>query len=107
MEGRPHLDVVVLESAAVLELLSSEDEALLFGRDALLVPDLGLHVLDGVAPLHIEADLLAAELLHEESNPSTCGVDVLVLGILPFTALLQFFGILESLVNFVEKLQAL
>ncbi len=42
------LDVVVGQSAAVLQLLSGEDQTLLVGRDALLVLDLGLHVLDGV-----------------------------------------------------------
>ncbi len=36
------LDVVVGESAAVLQLLAREDEALLVGGDALLVLDLGL-----------------------------------------------------------------
>jgi len=34
------LDVVVRERAAVLELLAGEDEALLVGRDPLLVLDL-------------------------------------------------------------------
>ena len=38
------LDVVVRERAAVLELLAGEDQALLVGRDALLVLDLGIGV---------------------------------------------------------------
>ena len=42
------LDVVVGESAAVLQLLAGEDEALLVWGDALLVLDLGLYVLNGV-----------------------------------------------------------
>ena len=43
MEGRPLLDIVAREdAAAVLELLAREDQALLVGRDALLVLDLGL-----------------------------------------------------------------
>merc|ERR1719198_195434 len=37
VEGRLLLDVVVREGAAVLELLAGEDQALLVGRDALLV----------------------------------------------------------------------
>ena len=41
MESGLLLDVVVAESAAVLELLSGEDQSLLIGRDALLVLDLG------------------------------------------------------------------
>merc|ERR1712013_924702 len=47
MEGRLLLDVVVGEGAAVFELLTSEDESLLIGRDAFLVLDLSLHVVDG------------------------------------------------------------
>jgi hypothetical protein len=43
------LDVVVGERAPVLQLLAREDEALLVGRDALLVLNLLFHVLDGVA----------------------------------------------------------
>ncbi len=42
------LNVVVGESAAILQLLTSEDEALLVRGDALLVLDLGLHGIDGV-----------------------------------------------------------
>ena len=42
MEGGLLLDVVVRQGAAVLQLLAaSEDQALLVGRDALLVLDLG------------------------------------------------------------------
>ncbi len=48
------LDVVVGESAAVLELLAREDEALLVGGDALLVLDLGVHSVDGVGRLHFK-----------------------------------------------------
>merc|ERR1712115_690728 len=40
MEGRFLLNVIVRESSAVLELLSSEDQSLLLWRDAFLVLDL-------------------------------------------------------------------
>jgi hypothetical protein len=43
------LDVVVRERTAVLELLAGKDQTLLIRRNALLVLDLGLHVLDGVS----------------------------------------------------------
>jgi hypothetical protein len=46
VEGRLLLDVVVAKSAAILQLLAGEDEALLVGRDALLVLDLLLDRLD-------------------------------------------------------------
>jgi hypothetical protein len=49
VQRRLLLDVVVGERAAVLQLLAREDQALLVGRDALLVLDFLLHVLDGVA----------------------------------------------------------
>ena len=42
------LDVVILKGSAVLELLAPEDEALLVGRDALLVLDSCLDTLDRV-----------------------------------------------------------
>ena len=42
--ARTLLDVVVGERAAILELLAGEDQALLVGRDALLVLDLRLHL---------------------------------------------------------------
>ena len=61
VEGRLLLDVVVRQGAAVLELLAREDQALLVGRDALLVLDLGLDVVDGVGRLHLEGDGLAGD----------------------------------------------
>jgi len=48
VEGGLLLDVVVGQSAAILELLSGEDQALLVRGNALLVLDLGLDV---VCPL--------------------------------------------------------
>lgn len=59
------LDVVVAEGAAVLELLASEDEPLLVWGDALLVLDLGLHILDRVGLLDLERDCLAGQSLDE------------------------------------------
>ena len=61
MEGGLLLDVVVRKSAAVLELLASEDQALLVRGDALLVLDLGLDVVDGVGRLDLEGDGLAGD----------------------------------------------
>ena len=57
--GRTLLDVVVRERAAVLQLLAREDQALLVGRDALLVLDLRLDVLDRVRGLDLQGDRLA------------------------------------------------
>jgi hypothetical protein len=59
------LDVVVAQGAAILELLTSEDQTLLVGRDALLVLDLGLDIVDGVARLNVEGNGLTREGLDE------------------------------------------
>ena len=48
VEGRLLLDVVVRKGSAVLELLTGEDQTLLIRRDALLVLNLGLDVIDSV-----------------------------------------------------------
>ena len=59
------LDVVVAESAAILELLSGEDQALLVWGNSLLVLDLGLDIVDGVARLHLKGNSLTSEGLDE------------------------------------------
>ena len=51
VEGRLFLDVVVRKGAAVLELLSGEDQSLLIGGDSLLVLNFLLDVVDGVRRL--------------------------------------------------------
>jgi len=66
VQRRLLLDVVVGEGAAILELLAGEDEALLVGRDALLVLDLGLDVVDRVRRLNLEGDRLTRESLHKD-----------------------------------------
>ena len=53
------LNVVIRKSAAVLELLSSENQTLLIWGDSLLVLNLSLHVLDGVRRLDVESDRLS------------------------------------------------
>jgi len=47
------LDVVVGQSATVLELLSSEDQSLLVRWDAFLVLDLALDIVDRVGGLDL------------------------------------------------------
>ena len=48
VQGGLLLDVVIRESAAILELLAREDETLLVRGNALLVLNLSLDVVDGV-----------------------------------------------------------
>ena len=59
------LNVVVGESAVVLQLLAGEDESLLVGRDSLLILDLGLQGVDGLSGLHVERDVLSGKRLDE------------------------------------------
>lgn len=66
VEGALLLDVIVGQGAAVLELFASEDEALLIGRDSLLVLDLGLDIVDGVRGLDLKGDGLSGEGLNED-----------------------------------------
>jgi len=66
VEGALLLDIVVGEGAPIFELLAGKDETLLVRRDALLVLDLGLHIVDGVGRLHLKGDSLAREGLHED-----------------------------------------
>jgi hypothetical protein len=66
VEGGLLLNVVVGEGATVLELLAGEDEPLLVRGDALLVLDLGLHIVNGVGGLHLQSDGLPRQSLHKD-----------------------------------------
>ena len=65
VKGRLLLDVVIGKSAAIFELLASEDKTLLIWGDTFLVLDLGLDVLDRVGGLDIESDGFTSEGLDE------------------------------------------
>ncbi len=71
MEGGLLLDVVVREGAAIFQLLASKDQTLLVRRDAFLILDLGFHVLNGVAGLHLQGDGLASQGLHKDLHLDT------------------------------------
>jgi hypothetical protein len=53
VKSRLLLDVIVGQGAAIFELLAGEDQALLVWRDAFLVLDLGLNIVDGVRGLNL------------------------------------------------------
>ena len=65
MERRLLLDIVVTQRLTILELLARKDQTLLIRRNALLVLNLLLHVLDAVARLNIQRNRLARKSLHE------------------------------------------
>ena len=71
MQGALLLDVVVREGATVFELLSSEDETLLIGRNSFLILNFGLHVIDGVRRFYLERDGLAGEGLDKDLHTTT------------------------------------
>ena len=49
-------------------MLASEDESLLVGRNALLVLDFRLDIVDGIGRLHLKGDSLAREGLDEAGD---------------------------------------
>ena len=71
VKGRFLLDVVVRKGTAVFQLLASEDQALLVGRDAFLVLDLSLDIVDGVTGLNVQGDRLARQGLHEDLHAAS------------------------------------
>lgn len=60
VESRLLLDVIIREGAAILKLLSRKDETLLIRRNALLILDLRLYIVDGITGLHLKGDSLAS-----------------------------------------------
>ena len=82
MQGRFLLDVVVRQGTSILELLASEDEALLVGRNTLLVLNLRLHVLDSIGRLHIEGDRLSSQSLNEDLHATAKTQDEMERGLL-------------------------
>jgi len=65
VQGALLLNVVVRQSSAIFELLSSEDKTLLIRWNSFLVLDLGLDVFNGVRALHLEGDGLPRQSLHK------------------------------------------
>jgi hypothetical protein len=61
MKGGLLLDVVIRESATVLKLLASEDQALLVRGNSLLVLNLALDIVDGVGGLDLKSNGLASD----------------------------------------------
>jgi hypothetical protein len=59
------LDVVVRKSATVLKLLAGENQTLLVRRNALLILNLWLHIIDGIGGLDLKSDGLARKGLDE------------------------------------------
>ena len=71
VEGGLLLDVVVGEGAAILKLLSGENQPLLVWGNALLVLNLGLDIVDGVGAFDLKGDGLPSEGLDEDLHSTT------------------------------------
>ena len=66
VKRRLFLDIVIGESAAILELLSSKDETLLVRRNPFLVLNLTLNVVDSIRGLDLKSDGLAGKCLYKD-----------------------------------------
>ena len=97
MKSRLLLDVVVRECPAVLELLTSKDETLLVRRDTLLVLNLRLYVVDGIARFHLQCNCLASEGLDEDLHTTTQTEHQVKSGLLLDVVIRQGSAILELL----------
>ena len=60
-EARRKRCLLITQGATVLKLLAGKDQVLLVGRDALLVLDFGLNIVDGVRRLDFKGDGLSSE----------------------------------------------
>ena len=61
MESGFFLDVVIREGATIFKLLASKDQALLVRRNALLVLDLRLDVVDSIRGLDLKSNGLTRD----------------------------------------------
>merc|ERR1711917_138509 len=97
MEGGLFLDVVVGQSPSVLQLFTGEDQPLLVWGDALLVLDLGLHVLDAIASLDLQGDGLAGQSLDENLHTTSQSEDEMEGGLFLDVVVGQSPSVLELL----------
>ena len=70
MQSRFFLDVVIRQSATILQLLASENQTLLIRGNAFFVLNFGFHILDGIAGLYFQGDGLAGQSLDEDLHTS-------------------------------------
>merc|ERR1712180_309966 len=82
VESGLFLDVVVRQSPAILQLFSCEDQPLLVWRDALLVLDLGFHILNSVGGFDLEGDGFTGQSLHKDLHTSSQPQDKVKCGLL-------------------------
>ena len=77
MESRFLLNVVVGQGATILQLLTSEDETLLIGGNALLVLNFRLYIVNSVGRFHLKSDGLSSQGLDNYTRFSTMPASVI------------------------------
>ena len=75
MQRRLLLNIVVRKGTSVLELLSCENQALLIGRNALLVLNFLLHVINRIRRFDIEGNGLSSQGFDEDLHVD-CLIDL-------------------------------
>jgi hypothetical protein len=75
VERRLLLDVVVAKGSAIFKLFTGKDQSLLVWGDTLLVLNLRLDIVDGIARLDLEGDGFTSEGLDEDLHTSTKSED--------------------------------
>jgi len=80
------MDVAARQRAAVLEALALEGQALLAGRDALVVLQQGFDEADGIEGLCFQGDGPAGHGLHKELHAATAAPSQVERGLLLYVA---------------------
>ena len=99
VQGRLFLDVVIGEGAAIFKLLAGEDQTLLVGRDALLVLNLRLDVVDRVGGFHLQGDGLSGQGLDEDLHTTAQAQDQVKGGFLLDVVVGQGTAVLQLLTS--------
>jgi len=60
------LDIVIIQCASILKLLSGKNQTLLIRRNAFLVLDFGLDIIDSIGGFHLKGDRFSSEGLDED-----------------------------------------
>merc|ERR1711935_969947 len=71
MQGRLLLDVVVRKGSAILKLFAGKDQSLLIWRNALLVLDLSLDILNRVGSFDLKGDGFTGQGLDKNLHTSS------------------------------------
>merc|ERR1719247_3022181 len=65
VQRRFFLDIVIRQSATVLQLLAGENQTLPIGGNAFFILNFGFHIFDGVGGLHVEGNGFSGQGLDE------------------------------------------